>query len=139
MKLMRRSGFTLVELMIVVAVIAVVASIAIPSLQAARKSANETRAISFLRTASTVNEQYRTRYQTYPVSELDLFASGLMAPGQGPKGYVLSFTTTPFDWALRADPEQPGLTGDRYFYIDATGVIRFSTTAPALPTDTPLD
>ena len=137
---MRRAGFTLIELMIVVAIIAIVAAIAIPSLQNARKSANETRVISFLRTATTVCEQYRTRYRRYPSHEHDIVNAGFLPPGQGPKGYLLTFAPQPYYWALRANPEQPGITGDRYFFVDSSGVIRFSSAAPALPTgDPPID
>ena len=57
----REQGFTLIELMIVVAIIA---AIAIPSLMNARKAGNEASAISSLRTLCTVNNQYRTRFQT---------------------------------------------------------------------------
>ena len=63
-----QQGFTLIELMIVVAIIAVIAAIAIPSLLGAKKSANEASAISSLRTVCTVCEQFRNRNGTYPAT-----------------------------------------------------------------------
>ena len=54
-----QAGFTLIELMIVIAIIAIIAAIAVPNLLAARMSANETATVSTLRTITTAESQFQ--------------------------------------------------------------------------------
>ena len=137
----RNAGFTLIELMIVVAIIAIIAAIAIPSLIQARISGNEASAISSLRTLSTVNEQYRTRFGGYATDLSALEASGYIdnVLGGGTKsGYDFTYAQTlATDWECNADPSS-NRTGERYFYSNESGVIRFATGA-ADSTSQPID
>ncbi|MBN1442987.1 MAG: prepilin-type N-terminal cleavage/methylation domain-containing protein [Planctomycetes bacterium] len=137
-----KEGFTLIELMIVVAIIAIIAAIAIPSLLNARKAGNEASAISSLRTLTTVNEQYRTRFGRYPGAIGDLSTASYIDSvlGSGLKaGYAFGFVGGQNTWACTANPSDPGTTGDRYFFVNQSGVIRFSSTGTASSADPPID
>jgi type IV pilus assembly protein PilA len=139
----RKQGFTLIELMIVVAIIAIIAAIAIPSLLNARKAGNEASAISSLRTITTVDEQYRTRFGSYPDSLDRLFTQGYIDKVLGSKqksGYTFTFTSTDKNlWSCNADPTDAGKTGDRGFFADQSGVIRFELTGAASSVSDPID
>ncbi|MEM7168308.1 MAG: prepilin-type N-terminal cleavage/methylation domain-containing protein [Planctomycetota bacterium] len=144
----RTQGFTLIELMIVVAIIAIIAAIAIPSLLNARMSGNEASAISSLRTLTTVNEQYRTRFGEYAPDLPDLEAENYIdsilgaANPSTKSGYDFAYArpTATTDWEVAATPVDVGTTGERGFFVDESGVIRFSAdgTAPD-ETNDPLD
>ena len=139
----KQEGFTLIELMIVVAIIAIIAAIAIPSLLNARKAGNEASAISSLRTLTTVNEQYRTRFQAYAASLANLSATNYIDSvlGAGTKsGYNFSsFAGGVNTWTCSSSPTTPATTGDRFFFVDQTGVIRFNSAGVASATDPPID
>jgi prepilin-type N-terminal cleavage/methylation domain-containing protein len=137
----RRSAFTLIELMIVVAVIAILMAIAIPSLLESRISANEASAVSSLRSISTINERYRLRFQTFAGTMGNLVSAGLIESdlGGGSKsGYTFAYSGSTFSFSCTADPISPGSTGNRYFYVDTSGVIRFSTTGTATSASPPI-
>ncbi|MGB1661784.1 MAG: type IV pilin protein [Planctomycetota bacterium] len=133
-------GFTLIELMIVVAIIAIIAAIAIPNLLNAKMSGNEAAAVSGLRTLSTVTEQYRNRNAEYPallgdlndptgVSYID--ANFAAATSTAKSGYLYTFvgspTAAPTTWTCTAVPVTWGSDGARSFFVDQSGVIRSSS------------
>src|SRR6267378_8205525 len=70
----RQAGFSLIELLIVVAIILVIAAIAIPSFLSSRMSANEASAVASVRTISTAETAYATAYAAigYSVALIDL-------------------------------------------------------------------
>ena len=131
----RTAGFTLLELIIVVALIAVVVAASLPSLLALRKAANETSAMAYLRSICSAQESYRLRTGLYADSDERLVETGFMS-GQSPltgqnvvHGYTFIVDApSPFEWFGTAAPVDPGITGDRYFYIDVSGVLRWSRT-----------
>ena len=138
----REQGFTLIELMIVVAIIAIIAAIAIPSLLNARKAGNEASAISSLRTLTTVNEQYRTRFQSYSTSLANLSAATYIDSvlGSGTKsGYTFTFAGGTNTWTVSGVPTTSGTTGDRGFFADQSGVIRFAASGAANSASSPID
>lgn len=126
--------FTLIELMIVIAIIAIIAAIAIPNLVAARKHGNEASAIGSLRTIVSSQAIFKERSTGNVFGALsDLGNAGLiddrLSSGlkQGYTFGVIPDTNNPeYLFTAFAEPAIPQNTGDRSFFVDQTGVIRFS-------------
>ncbi len=134
-------GFTLLELMLVITVVGILSTIAIPSYLNSRKSANEGAAIGSLRLISTAQEIHVERFGSYATLD-DLIARNLIdstfaAPSR--RGYVFSSSSVGVDqWSVNADPENPGSSGNNYFFVNELGVIRESASGPATASDPPV-
>lgn len=155
---MKKNGFTLMELMIVIAIIMIIAAIGIPSMLRARISANEATAIGSLRTMSTAEIQYQnagidTTNSINQFGDLNAlsaatpqFLDEVLGNENGFKsGYIFStsITTgtslTPASFHITAVSLSETL-GTRNFYIDIEGAIFWIAQSSGVPssTDTPL-
>lgn len=137
-----QSGFSLLELLIVVAVIAIIASLAIPNLQSSKKAAYEAAAISYMRSWTSAQELYRMRYGTYADADNQLVGDGFIGnPDPDAQGYTFSIDNAAGQttrWWGKGWPTRAGITGDRYFFIDVSGVIRWSLSGNATVDSPPL-
>ena len=159
-------GFSLIELLIVVAIILIIAAIAIPNLLKSREAANEASATATLRTLTTSEITYASTYNTGftdNFSKLGTPAGGpstyqyadLADPvlsGNGPGGLPTAFTKNGYNftytptgafgsiavYGINADPTARNSSGIRSFFTNQQAVVRANFTAAATSTDNPI-
>ncbi len=146
----KQKGFSLIELLIVVAIILIIAAIAIPNLLRSKMAANEASAVASLRTYNTALVSYSTTYGTLPSTNFsalgpattpsstaaDLVDSLLGIATPSKSGYNFTYTagtasnSVISQYSINAGP-QSNSTGQRYFFTDQSGVIRQTTNGSA--------
>jgi prepilin-type N-terminal cleavage/methylation domain-containing protein len=153
-----QKGFSLIELLIVVAIILIIAAIAIPNLLRAKMAANEASAVGSVRTINTGSITYSSTYGAgYPPALTNIGGTGTSSTCAGSlfidnslatavsaatakSGYYFTYSpsgtavtvgscTGNPSYTVLATPSVQGQTGQRLFFSDETGVIRFTTNA----------
>jgi type IV pilus assembly protein PilA len=160
----KQKGFSLIELLIVVAIILIIAAIAIPNLMRSKMAANEAAAAANLRTINTAEVTYYSAYgdvgytkdlaslagtcttATPPSATAACLIDDTLAAAtdsaHAKSGYIISFkpgdaasgATVQTSYTINSDP-QSASTGTRHFFTDQTAVIRYNKSAVAAATD----
>ncbi len=153
-------GFSLIELLIVVAIILIIAAIAIPNLLRSRIAANQASAVGSLRTLNTAEITYSSTFNVGFTATLSYLAPPATA-GANPtstaaglidsvlalgskSGYSFTYSPGASDstgrintYAFTSVPITSS-TGTNYYYTDQSGVIRQNSTTTAGSTDSPI-
>jgi|SRR4051812_15766044 len=132
----KKNGFSLLELLIVVAIILIIATIAIPSLLRSRQAANESHAVANLRTLNTAEVQYISSHQGQYGGIPELITAGLLddrySTGSAGYNFTVEIGSPYLDYTARADAQ--GVNAGRYDYFTKPDyVIRYSTDTTRSP------
>ena len=153
-------GFSLIELLIVVAIILIIAAIAIPNLLRSRIAANQASAVESLRTINTSEVSYVSTFNVgfsstiaalgppaggaQPTATAAGLIDSVLAAGTK-SGYSFTYAVTasdpngnPVSYTLTANPLTVGTTGQNYYYTDQSAVTRQNTSATSSSSDSPI-
>ncbi|MGH9327025.1 MAG: prepilin-type N-terminal cleavage/methylation domain-containing protein [Terriglobia bacterium] len=156
----KSNGFSLIELLIVVAIILIIAAIAIPNFLRSRMAANQSSAVASCRGIASSELTYLTMYGQGYSSSLTILGppagGGVPTPSAADlidsylaagikSGYSFAYVPTSQDaqgryqgFMINANPTEPGVTGNAYYYTDQSFVIRENGTTTASASDSPI-
>jgi type IV pilus assembly protein PilE len=141
-------GFSLIELLIAMALLLVLTALAVPNYLAALSRANEASAASSVRAIISAENLYRNTYGTFtdlPNLGTEYLTDNLLGAGQK-SGYMFEVapgagTAAGLDFSIQATPQLsigPSATGTRHYYGDQSAVVRFSLTGAADSSSPPI-
>jgi prepilin-type N-terminal cleavage/methylation domain-containing protein len=164
----RERGFSLLELLIVVAIILIIAAIAIPNMQRAKMAANETAAVAGMHTIFIAEAAYDAAGWNNPTAvgfsaklqdlgdaggcnppsvtsacQLDNVMANATSPSSSKSGYYFTYTPVTsggknIAFILNGDPVLRGSSGQRSFFVDESGVTRANYANVATVNDNPV-
>lgn len=148
----RLFGFSLIELLIVIAIILIILAVAMPKLSKSRMYAQEMAAIQAIRTIHVAQTQFYSQYGKYAASLIELgppVSGGTAGPqaadlipedlAAGEKqGYKFTLTATQGGYVINAVPVAFGNSGSRTFWSDQGMGVRYNTTQEPATATSPL-
>ena len=146
----RAAGFSLIELLIVIAIILIILAIAVPKLGSARMNASEMAVIRELQTVNTMQTQYMSQFGRFATTLAELGPPTSGGPGPqaadlipsslaiGEKdGYIFTMTATPTGYTINANPKVYNTSGRRTFFTDQNMIVRQNWSAEAANAGSP--
>jgi type IV pilus assembly protein PilA len=133
----KRRGFSLIELLIVISIILIIVTVALPKLNNATRFAHETAAIKAIQTIHTMQVQYNSQYGRFATSLAELGPPASGGPtaaaadligndlaGGEKSGYKFTVIGNQGGYTVNANPANYGTSGTRTFFSDQTMVVR---------------
>jgi type IV pilus assembly protein PilA len=134
-----RRGFSLIELLIVISIILIIITIAVPKFQRAQMTARETAAIQALRAIHTAEVEYQSQYGKYAASLTELGPPASGAPSSASadligndvangekQGYKFTVTGTAGGYIITAIPVSYGTSGSKTYFSDQTMTVHYN-------------
>lgn len=145
----RRKGFSLIELLIVIAIIGILVGVGVPLYKSSIRKANEAAAVSTLSAIRIAEAKYVIDHKGQCGTFRELFEEGHLdkrfnSEQPHERGYIFVITLVPrskdkaASFSVNANPEQSqgiGATGRNFYYVDPESGICFSNAGPATAAD----
>jgi type IV pilus assembly protein PilA len=146
----RARGFSLIELLIVIAIILIILTIAVPKLSVAQMNAREMAVVREIQTVNTAQAQYMSQFGKFAATMAELGPPSSGGPGpaaadlipgslaSGEKdGYTFTLAASPSGYTLNVNPKVFNSSGRRTFYSDQNMIIHQNWSAEAANASSP--